>query len=251
MIWSICSITDDASREMIDIFIREFISDPACVEGASYKNTNTQLLLRGWKYPYKNWEPRKLGLALPSKQLIFDYMYDMHNNKYVLWKDTLVKQKIPATATFSSIVIDTQVTACLGRLLPMLLKGGAPTLVIGPTGTGKSVFIKKVVTQIMDQNIFKPIFLSYTAETSGNDAQRIVDGKVDKRRKGVFGPSFGCKALVFVDDVNMPEIEEYGAQAAVELLRQFVQMEAGMMRKKDLERVDRHSSDCSNGSTRW
>ena len=79
MIWSICSITDDASREMIDIFIREFISDPACVEGASYKNTNTQLLLRGWKYPYKNWEPRKLGLALPSKQLIFDYMYDMHN----------------------------------------------------------------------------------------------------------------------------------------------------------------------------
>ena len=103
----------------------------------------------------------------------------------------------------------------------MLLNGGAPTLVIGPTGTGKSVFIKKVVTQIMDQNIFKPIFLSYTAETSGNDAQRIVDGKVDKRRKGVFGPSFGCKALVFVDDVNMPEIEEYGAQAAVELLRQF------------------------------
>ena len=148
MIWSICSITDDASREMIDIFIREFISDPACVEGASYKNTNTQLLLRGWKYPYKNWEPRKLGLALPSKQTIFDYMYDIQNNKYVLWKDTLVKQKIPATATFSSIVIDTQVTACLGRLLPMLLKGGAPTLVIGPTGTGKSVFIKKVVTQI-------------------------------------------------------------------------------------------------------
>ena len=103
----------------------------------------------------------------------------------------------------------------------MLLKGGASTLIIGPTGTGKSVFIKKVLTKTMDQEVYKPIFLSYTAETSGNDAQRIVDGKVDKRRKGVFGPAFGCKALIFVDDINMPEVEEYGAQAAVELLRQF------------------------------
>ena len=219
--WSICSITDDDSRATIDMFIREYISDPSCVEGADYKNTNTQLLLRGWTYPYKNWEPRKLGLALPAKFTIFDYMYDVDANKYVLWKDTLSKEKIPNDATFSSIVVDTQVTATLGRLLPMLLKGGASTLIIGPTGTGKSVFIKKVLTQTMDQEKYKPIFLSYTAETSGNDAQRIVDGKVDKRRKGVFGPAFGCKALVFVDDINMPEVEEYGAQAAVELLRQF------------------------------
>ena len=93
--WSICSITDDDSRATIDMFIREYISDPSCVEGADYKNTNTQLLLRGWTYPYKNWEPRKLGLALPAKFTIFDYMYDINANKYVLWKDTLSKEKIP------------------------------------------------------------------------------------------------------------------------------------------------------------
>ena len=221
LVYSVGSIMADASHEKFDLFLQEYITDPSCIEGAEYKKCNTQLLLRGWKYPFENYAPRKLALALPSKGSIYDYMYDFHNNKYVLWNDTLKKQKIAPDASFGSIVIDTTTTAMLTRLLGVLLTGGAPTLVVGPTGTGKSVFIKKVITKIMDQEVYKPIFLSYTAQTSGNDAQRIVDGKLDKRRKGVFGPAFGCKAVVFVDDINMPEVEEYGAQAAVELLRQM------------------------------
>ena len=137
----------------------------------------------------------------------------------------------------SDLIIPTADTVRQTFFLDVYVTHEVPLLFVGPTGTGKSAITNNYLVKLpkdkyalsttfpfvyLFDGLFRyiPNLVNFSARTSANQTQDIIMSKLDRRRKGVYGPPMGKRAIVFVDDLNMPGKEKYGAQPPIELLRQ-------------------------------
>ena len=108
----------------------------------------------------------------------------------------------------------------LEYLLDLCVRNNIPLLIVGPTATGKSVLVNSFLRNLpMDD--FVLINVNFSAQLTANKCQKLIDSRLEKRRKGIYGPKLNKKCLIFIDDLNMPALDKYGAQPPIELLRQF------------------------------
>uniref|UniRef100_A0A8D2M718 Dynein axonemal heavy chain 3 n=1 Tax=Zonotrichia albicollis TaxID=44394 RepID=A0A8D2M718_ZONAL len=131
-------------------------------------------------------------------------------------KDYITKEE-----QVSELIIPTMETARQMFFLQTYVDHNVPLLFVGPTGTGKTAITNNFLLKLPKEK-YIPSFINFSARTSANQTQDIIMSKLDRRRKGLFGPPTGKEAIIFVDDLNMPEKEIYGAQPAIELLRQWI-----------------------------
>ena len=91
---------------------------------------------------------------------------------------------------FSDIIVPTQDTIRSNYLIELLLTNKKTVMCVGPTGTGKTLCAVDKLLRTMPNEYLSHI-LNFSAQTSANQTQDIIDNKLDKRRKGVFGPPLG------------------------------------------------------------
>ncbi|KAK9829119.1 hypothetical protein WJX72_004004 [[Myrmecia] bisecta] len=213
-IWSIGATTETDGRTKFDAFFRALLRnavDPKTERTDFDLGPGVEIGIPAFM----------LSVHLPDEGSMYDYMFDKPTASWRHWMDTVTVEEPATTAAFNEIIVQTIDTVRYSYLLDVLLTHGQHVLFTGVTGTGKTVYAKAKI-ESLDKSMYQNIQTAFSAQTSANQIQDVIDLKLDKRRKGVYGPPFGTKCVIFVDDLNMPALEVYGAQPPVELLRQYL-----------------------------
>ncbi|XP_055994863.1 dynein axonemal heavy chain 3 [Sorex fumeus] len=221
LVWTVAGITNSEGRKKFDVFFRNLIMgmDDSNPRPKSVKLTKNNIF--------------------PERGSIYDfYFFKQGGGQWHTWTEYITKEEehIAPDAKISDLIIPTMETARQSFFLKTYINHEIPTLFVGPTGTGKSAITNNFLLHL-PKNVYLPNCINFSARTSANQTQDIIMSKLDRRRKGLFGPPLGKKAVVFVDDLNMPAKEVYGAQPPIELLRQWID-HGYWFDKKDTTRLD-------------
>jgi dynein heavy chain len=173
----------------------------------------------------------------PIDGLVYDFVFDEATCTWIPWMNVAPAFKYDARMSFADMIIPTMDSVRYCFLLSALNDCGKHILFTGDTGTGKTVNVSTYLAK-MHQDM-SPLTLQFSAATSANQTEDLLFFKMTKRRARVYGPPFGKRFIVFVDDMNMPAREEYFAQPPIELLRQFMD-HGGWYNRRALSFIELH-----------
>lgn len=140
---------------------------------------------------------------------------------WVDWLETVPAFAVDTKLDYTNIVVPTFDSIRMKYLKKLLITNKKHVLCPGGTGTGKTVNIEELLVSEMPEE-YQSLVITFSAQTSANQTQDALDEKFEKRARGVFGPAPGKRFVIFIDDLNMPKKEEYGAQPPIEFLRQWL-----------------------------
>jgi len=187
---------------------------------------------------------REIESGLPGKLTIYDYFVDVQKMQWTTWEEGKVSAKPwrPAADTpFFKLMVPTVDSARNAFLVNVLLRSQRDIIISGPVGCGKTSLLQQVLGGL-PQETMMTLGMQFSAQTSANRVQDIIEASVEKRTKDTYAPPAGKKMVVFVDDMNMPQKDTFGSMPPLELLKLW--MEYGFWYDR-LKQLKRYIKDCS------
>ncbi|KNE58518.1 hypothetical protein AMAG_04085 [Allomyces macrogynus ATCC 38327] len=161
---------------------------------------------------------------IPGGSTIYSFYAHVKQRTLAPWDDLVTPFQYSPTVPYFEIMVPTMDTVRFQYLTERLLQNAFPTLLTGSTGVGKSVIVQDLIARTAKVKNYLPISLSFSAQTTSAMTQQYLELKLEKKKKNIMGAPVGSRIVVFVDDLNMPKLDTYGAQPPIELLRQFIDM---------------------------
>jgi dynein heavy chain len=158
-----------------------------------------------------------------NEETIFEFVVS-ETGEWEHWNNRVTSYNYPKDSVpeYSTILVPNVDNVRTDFLIETISKQEKAVLLIGEQGTAKTVIIKGFCTKYdPEAHLFKSF--NFSSASTPYMFQRTVESYVDKRVGSTYGPPGGKKMTVFIDDINMPVINEWGDQITNEITRQMME----------------------------
>lgn len=176
---------------------------------------------------FSSWCAARFSSLLSSRfnpliQDLYGHYIDLNSREARPWTHLMSTFAYDSTMPYFSILVPTVDTTRYRYLLDKLMNDGHNVLLMAETGVGKSVVVNSFLNEMVAKGSTVSYVMGYSAQTKPSNLRDVLETKLEKKRKNLLGPPSSKKMFLFVDDLNMPALETYGAQPPNELLRQVI-----------------------------
>jgi len=168
------------------------------------------------------------GQKFPKEKTCFDYVWNFETDEFVDWSTKVPEYTPipigsgPGETPFSGLFVPTSDTVRLTYLMNTLARKSRHCMLVG-SGSGKTSVISQYLNSLdKDTDGFLSGNINMSYYTDSKRLQQELELPIDKRSGRRYGPPASKRLIFFIDDLNLPYIEEYGTQNAIALLTQHM-----------------------------
>ncbi|CAH1233746.1 DNAH10 [Branchiostoma lanceolatum] len=181
-------------------------------------------------------EPGKyagIGEIPGAQPTLYEYFFDDVQNRWIPWSELVPKYVHDPERKFNEILVPTIDTVRSTWLVQLMVNIKRPVVLVGETGTSKTATIQDFLRSV-DKETHLLLTMNFSSRTTSMDVQRNLEANVEKRTKDTYGPPPGKRLLCFIDDMNMPQVDTYGTQQPIALLKLLLERGGMYDRGKEL-----------------
>ncbi|XP_068082615.1 dynein beta chain, ciliary-like [Anabrus simplex] len=168
----------------------------------------------------KWWTNEFKTVEFPTQGTVFDYFVHHDSKQFIPWSEKLSKFELDPEAPLQTVLVHTPESIRIRYFLDLLMEQGHPVMLVGNAGVGKTILVNDKLASMSENYAVANIIFNFY--TSSEMLQKMMEKPLEKKSGRNYGPTGKKYLIYFIDDMNMPEVDEYGTVQPHTLIRQHM-----------------------------